>query len=280
MQPAGNHPVPAGPLAVRWLAYEVAPPRAGAVGLTRVALQNAGSAIWRSHAGSGIYASYHWLDRRGNAIVWDGIRTYLPRPLEPGQELELELNVRGPIPPGRYRLALDLVDEGRYWFAELGGTPLELELDVQPRIERRLAARGGEPAALAAQEEPLVPEGEAEAIAFLADGVEPVPDWSRRVLDAHQEGYGLVAGSIEPADGLLARRAAGRALAAWAPGTGRVPQFASPLLCPSVVREVDANWIQSVEGLPALQPPADRLLGEPWLYDGRIAIKYRARSRR
>jgi hypothetical protein len=279
MQRVGDHRVPAGPLAVRWLAYEIAPPRAGAVGSARVALQNAGSATWRSHAHSGIYASYHWLDRRGNAIVWDGTRTYLPRPVEPGEEIELEMNVRGPIPPGCYRLALDLVDEGRYWFAEFGGTPLALELEVEPRIERRLAARGGEPAALAAQEEPLVPEEEADAIAYLTDGVEPAPDWSRRILDAHQEGYGIVGGSIEPVDGLLARRAAARALAPWTPGTGRVPQFASPLLCPSVVRGVEADWIGNVEDLPALRPPADRLFGEPWLYDGRIAIRLSLRSR-
>jgi hypothetical protein len=282
MQRAGEHPVPSGPLAVRWLAYEVPRPRAGAIGFARLALENAGSASWRSHAHSGVYVSYHWLDERRNAIVWDGIRTYFPRPVEPGGQVELDVEVRGPIPPGSYRLALDLVDEGRYWFAEFGGAALELELDVEQRIRRALAVRvDGESAdtdgALAAQEEPLVPEREAEAVARLAPGCVPAPDWSRRILDAHQEGYAIVAGSIEPAGGFLARRATASVLRPWAPGSGRVPQFASPLLGPSVVKGIEPEWVDDVAGLPALRPPADRLFGEPWVYDGRIAMRYHPR---
>jgi hypothetical protein len=281
MQRAGEHRVASGPLAVRWLAYEVPRPRAGAIGLARVALENAGSATWRSHANAGIYVSYHWLDERRNPIVWDGIRTYLPRPVEPGEQIELDVEVRGPVPPGTYRLALDLVDEGRYWFAEFGGSTLELELSVEPRIRRALAAQAvtagaDTEQALAAQEEPLVPEREAEAVARLAAGCMPAPDWSRRVLDAHQEGYAIVGGSIEPVRGLLARRALADTLRPWAPGSGRVPQFAGPLLCPSVVKGVEADWVGDVAGLPALRPPADRLFGEPWVYDGRISIRYRA----
>jgi len=282
MQRAGEHTVASGPLAVRWLAYEAPRPRAGAIGFARVALENAGSASWRSHAHSGVYVSYHWLDERGNAIVWDGIRTYFPRSVEPGERVELDVEVRGPIPPGTYRLALDLVDEGRYWFAEFGGAALELELEVEPRIRRALAvqvegASGETDAALAAQKEALVAEREAEAVARLAPGSMPASDWSQRVLDAHQEGYAIVAGSIEPAGGFLARRAAADVLRPWAPGSGRVPHFASPLLCPSVVKGIEPEWVDDVAGLPALRPPADRLFGEPWLYDGRIEIRYRAR---
>ena len=277
MERAGEHPVPTGPLAVRWIAYELDRVRAGAVGTVRVAFENAGSANWRSHAHSGIYVSYHWLDQRRNPIVWDGLRTYLPHSVAPGEQLELAIAVRGAIPPGRYRLALDLVDEGRLWFGELGGNPLELDVAVEPRIERRLAVRGGDQAALAAQVDPLVPEAEAAAVAYLADGCMPAPDWSQRVLDAHQEGYGLVGGSIEVVGGLRARRAAVDILRPWAPGAGRVPHFSGALLCPSVVRGIEPAWIDDVAGLPALQPPADRLFGEPWLYDGRIAIKVRRR---
>src|SRR5215210_5132956 len=119
---------------------------------------------------------------------------------------------------GRYRLAFDLVEEHRFWFAEVGSAPLELEVDVAPRIaERRLrvVVRGGEDAetaaALAAQEEPLLAE-DAVATAHLVAGAVPAPDWSRRLLDAHAEGYAAVGGSIEARD---------RALRPWAPGGGR-----------------------------------------------------------
>ncbi|MGH3103213.1 MAG: hypothetical protein ACRDN6_03850 [Gaiellaceae bacterium] len=259
--------VPTGPLAVRWLGCEVGAIRAGTLLSAAIELENAGSATWRSRGNAGVKASYHWLDERGNPIVWDGLRTSLDRTVAPGERISAAVVLRAPIPPGRYRLAFDLVDEGRAWFAELGSATLEREADVAPRIERRLAARGGDPAALAGQEEPLVPEEEAEAIAHLGANVAPAPDWSRRVLDAHQEGYAAVGGSIEAAKGLLGR--APRALEPWAPGTGRVPGFQHPLLCPSLVRGVEPEWLEEVEGLPALRPPA----GEPWLYDGRITAR-------
>lgn len=172
--------------------------------------------------------------------------------------------MRAPIPPGRYRLAFDLVLEYRYWLGEVGNRPLELETAVEPRIGRRLAAVGTSNSLLLDQEEPLVPLDQAEAVAYLAPGVEPAPDWSRRVLDAHQEGYALVGGSVD-----AGRK---RELAAWAPGTGRNPAFLKPLLCPSVVREIEPDWADPVEGLPAAETQGE----EPWVYDGRIVVRLRS----
>ena len=118
-----------------------------------------------------------------------------------------------------------------------------------------------------------MPEDEAEAIAYLAPGVEPARDWSRRILDAHQEGYAAVGGSIAVDSGRLRRPPP--TLAPYAPGGGRNPAFEHPLLCPSVVRDVEPIWAEPVEGLPALAPPPD----EPWLYDGRITARLRSGRR-
>lgn len=257
------------PLVAHWLGYSLAPARAGALATATVEVENAGAVAWRSGHEEGVHLSYHWLDELGNPIVWDGLRTPLPCEVAPGERARAELRVRAPIPPGRYRLALDLVDERRAWFAELGNETPELEAEVLPRIERRLAARGGDPEALAAQEEPLVPEGDAEAIALLGEGCAPGPDWSRRVLDAHQEGYAVVGGSIELETGLLRRRP--RALEPYAPGRGRIPGFPHPLVCPSHVRGLSPDMSEPVEGLPAARPPA----GEPWLYDAGIVLNVR-----
>ena len=120
------HAVPAGPLAVRWFAFDVPPLRAGARGIARVTLENAGSATWRSQRDEGVQLAYHWLDSLGNPIVWDGRRTALPHPVPPGERLELPVRVTAPIPPGDYVLAFDLVHEHRFWFAEIGNAPLEL----------------------------------------------------------------------------------------------------------------------------------------------------------
>ena len=257
MRAVGEHPVPAGPLAVRWLAHNIGRVRAGALHRFRLSFENAGAAGWRD-----VKLSYHWLDPLGNAVLWDGVRTDLPA-AEPGHRLGVEAAMRGPIPPGRYRLAFDLVLEHRYWFAEVGNTPLDLEVRVEPRIERRLAAVGASNSLLLAQKEELVPIEEAEAVAHVAPGVEPAPDWSRRVLDAHQEGYAVVGGSID-----AGRR---RTLAPWAPGVGRVPGFAHPLVCPSVVTGIEPVWADPVAGLPAAGPPAE----EPGVFDGRIVIRLR-----
>jgi hypothetical protein len=235
----GEHPVPAGPLAVRWHSVDVDPPQAGAVGRVRAELENAGSAAWR-----GLSLSYHWLDERGNPIVWDGIRT--PVEAAPRARVEIEAPLRGPIPPGRYRLALDLVDEHRFWLAELGNHAPELELEVRPRSAD-------------------------DARAFLG-GAEPAPDWQERAAAVHREGYAAVGGSVEWTGGLLRRRPP--ELEPYEPAGGRNPSFAHPLVCPSLLPPLEPN--ADVAGLPAWRPEGE----EPWIYDARLRVTLRPRSGR
>jgi hypothetical protein len=271
MQRVGEHPVPAGPLAVRWIAYEIGEARAGLAARARVRLANAGSAPWRSVGREGIQLSYHWLDPLGNPIVWDGPRTPFEEVVRPGEEVELETAVLAPRPPGSYRLTFDLVSEYRYWFEELGSATLDLPLEVRPRIEaRRLGVqvhgkRDSElDAALAAQEELLVSEVPV-AMAHLVPGAIPAPDWSRLILDAHAEGFGAVGPALEPGERGLRRR-----LSAWAPGGGRNPRFDRPLLLPSVLAGIE---VDEHEGLPAYG-------GADGLFEGRAVIRLRSRSGR
>jgi hypothetical protein len=197
---------------------------------------NAGAATWSAD----IAASYHWLDERGNAIVWDGIRTPLPRTVAPGEYVELDVAVRAPMPPGSYGFALDLVAEHRAWFAELGNddTPSDA-VEVLPRVD----ATSLEEAATIHAPSPTV-------------------EWQRRVLALHAEGYAVVAGAMR------APRRLRKRLAAWAPGPGRVPGFTQPLLCPSVLHGIELERLSDVEGLPAFRPPAD----EPWVYDASLVL--------
>ena len=263
--------MPVGPLAVRWLAYELDEPHAGVRGKARVVLENAGSATWRSRGQEGVQFTYHWLDPLGNPIVWDGVRTALPRVVPPGDQIGLEVPVDAPRPPGSYRLAFDLVEEFRFWFQEVGSTPLDIPVTVRPRIaERRLRVevRGQTDAelegALAAQEEPLVTD-DALAVAHILPEALPAPDWSRLLLDAHEEGYAAVGGSLRPES-----RTARRHFAAWAPGGGRHPRFARPLLFPSLL---DGLVPIRHEELPAYE-------GEDALFEGRAVVRLRRRSGR
>jgi hypothetical protein len=155
--------------------------------------------------------------------------------------------VRGPIPPGRYRLAIDLVEEHRYWLSELGNALLERDVEVAARDATR-------------------------ARPFLPEGVEPDGDWLERIRALHEEGFSAVGGALAAPPSRLGRR--DPALAPYAPGGGRNPTFPHPLVCPSLLPPLEPN--DEVAGLPAWRP-VDR---EPWLYDGRAVLRLRSRSGR
>ena len=225
-----------GPLAARWGDWTLDEPHAGALGLGRVEVENIGTVAWRE----GIRLAYHWLDDRGNPIVWDGERTALPE-LAPGETASVEARVRAPIPPGRYRFAFDLVADHRAWFSELGRETASADVDVLPR--------------------PGAPRAELPGWVRYATGS------AERVATVHAEGYAVVAGAIAWHGGLGRRRP--RAIADYRPGPGRVPNFPHPLLCPSVLPGVELERLPDVAGLPAFAAPAE----EPWLYDGRIVLE-------
>ncbi|HEY7693213.1 MAG TPA: hypothetical protein VH816_12805 [Gaiellaceae bacterium] len=229
MQPVPAHAVPAGPLGVRWLAYELEPPQAGALGTGTVELENAGADTWRD-----VLLAYHWLDELGNAIDWDGLRTPLAR-LEPGERTEVAARVRAPMPPGRYRLAFDLVVENLCWLSEIGNQLLDAEVEVAPRD-----ASG--------------------AIAHLPPEVEASADWHELVRAAHEEGFAAVGGAVESRE---------RGLRPYRAGGGRNPSFAEPLVCPSLLPPLEPNC--EVAGLPAWRPEGD----EPWIYDARVRARVR-----
>jgi len=202
MQAVPAHAVPAGPLGVRWLAYELEPLQAGALGRARIELENAGAAPWHD-----LFAAYHWLDDLGNPIDWDGLRTPLPA-LAPEERAEVGMPVRAPIPPSPYRLAFDLVLEQRYWLSEIGNSQLEVTVEVGPRD-----ASG--------------------RVAHLPPGVEPAANWQQLVQAAHEEGYAAVGGSLDGGRD--------RALRAYRPGGGRNPTFPEPLVCPSLLPPLAPN---------------------------------------
>ena len=228
---------------MRWHALELAPVEAGARQLATIEAENAGSAPWRSRGPQdGLFLAYHWLDERGNAIVWDGERTALETTVLPGATLRQTVAVRGPIPPGRYRLAVDLVEENRFWLTELGNDALERDVEVAPRDA-------------------------AAARAFLSDGSEPPAEWLEQARVLHEEGYAAVGGAIDTVGGLLRRQPP--ALAPYAPGGGRHPRFPHPLVCPSLLPPLEPNT--EVAGLPAYRPDDD----EPWMFDGRMVLRLR-----
>jgi cell division septation protein DedD len=74
--------------------------------------------------------SYHWLDRSGETVVFDGLRTPLPRDLGPGESVDLKAAIQPPEKPGRYVLEITLVQERAAWFPEKKGAKLVLPVRV------------------------------------------------------------------------------------------------------------------------------------------------------
>ncbi len=211
MQAAPEHAVPAGPLAVRWLAYELEPAQAGALGSARVEIENAGASSWR-----GLSVAYHWLDDLGNALDWDGLRTAIA-PLAPGERTETDVAVRGTMLPARYRLAFDVVHEYRYWLAEIGNERLEFDVEVGPRDRAappRTCHRGSSRPGVARARPRGAPAGLRR----------------RRRLD---------------------RRGPQPRLRAYGPGGGRNPSFTEPLVCPSLLQPLGRTHGRGPAGVPA-----------------------------
>ena len=95
-------------------------------------IRNRGWRSWQSNGPRGsVFASYHWLDVEGGMAVEDGARTPLPRPLAADETLAMTCHVAAPGTPGRYTLALDLVEEGVTWFSRAGAPMLRRAIVIR-----------------------------------------------------------------------------------------------------------------------------------------------------
>jgi hypothetical protein len=106
---------------------------------TQVAIQNRGLVAWRPAGLRPVALSYHWLDPHTRRVVrYNGRRTLLPQPIEPGGALLLAADVQAPEKPGDYILAWDLVVEHSGWFSERGNPMAEVAVTVagQPAVSR------------------------------------------------------------------------------------------------------------------------------------------------
>ena len=238
-----------GPLVARWRTLERAPVEAGALQHATVEVENAGSATWRTRgAEEGLFLAYHWLDERGNPIVWDGLRTPLERAVAPGETLRQTLRLRAPIPPGRYRLAVDLVEEHRFWLAEIGNAPYEEDVDVLPRDATRSARVPRETARSPRTTGP-------NACALCTTRATP------RSAARSRSSAAACAAAIR-----LSRRTRPAAAGILASRT----RSSAPRCCRRSSRTARSP------ACPPIAPDGD----EPWMFDGRLVVRLRSRSDR
>lgn len=82
----------------------------------RILIDNCGTSTISSRIDYPVLASYHWVDSKGETVVFDGIRTPLPFDVHPGDSCTCFVNVVTPDRPGHYELQLTLVQELICWF--------------------------------------------------------------------------------------------------------------------------------------------------------------------
>jgi SAM-dependent methyltransferase len=117
---------------VEYVAYDgPAETSANAEVLTNVTLRNRSWRAWSSDADAPIFLSYHWLGARSTVVEEDGLRTPLPRIVAPGETCTMSLRIRTPHVPGRYTLAVDMVEEGVRWFSGAGAPTRQVSVKVR-----------------------------------------------------------------------------------------------------------------------------------------------------
>jgi cell division septation protein DedD len=115
-----------------------------------ITVRNTSPVSWPSQSDErgryGVNLAYHWLTEKGTTVVFDGLRTSLPKDLEPGEAVDLKARIQTPERPGRYILEVTLVQERSAWFPEKNGGKLMFPVTVFDRDEGPIQTAGVAPA--------------------------------------------------------------------------------------------------------------------------------------
>lgn len=99
-----------------------------------VTIKNASSKTWPTkpdpRGRNAVNLSYHWLDPKRQMVIFDGLRTPLPRDLNPGESVTVRATIRAPEKAGEYLLHVTLVQEGVAWFSEKDGGQISIPVSV------------------------------------------------------------------------------------------------------------------------------------------------------
>ena len=114
---------------------------AGTVTTVPITVRNAGRRDWPRLGDNPVHLSYHWLAPDGETVLaWEGARTRLPDTVAAGDTVTLPALIDGNVPPGRYCLQWDLVQEHIAWFSTLGAATATTWVEVEHRDDSPVIA--------------------------------------------------------------------------------------------------------------------------------------------
>ncbi len=82
------------------------------------AVRNLSNFTWSSSPPNQVNLSYHIYDSRGRVVIYDGLRSPLPKNVAPGEVVDLTMTIQAPTTPGTYQIKYDMVHEGVTWFSQ------------------------------------------------------------------------------------------------------------------------------------------------------------------
>ncbi len=95
----------------------------------KVKVKNISNVAWP--VGSAINLAYHWLNKDGKVVVFDGARTPIPHDVKPNEEVVLNAKVYAPTQAGDYILEFDMVQEMVSWFKNKGSRTTRINIKVE-----------------------------------------------------------------------------------------------------------------------------------------------------
>jgi SAM-dependent methyltransferase len=110
-----------------------APVPPGAALALRVRLTNTGDTIWLDGpvgTRGAVFLGAQLRTPDGAVLSRDHCRVPLPRPVSPGEQLELDASVPAPSESGRFQMTLDLVAEQVCWFEQHGSVPVAFDVET------------------------------------------------------------------------------------------------------------------------------------------------------
>ena len=102
-----------------------------------VRAENTGLARWLRGDDTGtqegsVHLVAHVFDTGGEEpLFWYHAGAFLPGDVAPGESVTIEIAMRAPAAPGRYRLEFDMVSEHLAWFEDLGSEVVRHALEVE-----------------------------------------------------------------------------------------------------------------------------------------------------
>jgi N-acetylmuramoyl-L-alanine amidase len=93
-------------------------------------VKNNGTLVWASSGSNKVKISYHIYDKYEKVVIFEGIRTSLPKNISPGDSVTVKISIKVPSKPGSYTIEYDMVQEGITWFGDKGSPTLKKDFKI------------------------------------------------------------------------------------------------------------------------------------------------------